>query len=382
MSPLRISLITETFPPDVNGVARTLNRFLHGLKSRGHQVSLLCPHSQLPREPLDEDIPTRQVTGIPIPMYRELRLGLASTSAVRDWWKSHPADVVYIATEGPLGMTARRAALKNGVPFVTGYHTHFDAYSGFYGFSLLQPMIQGHQRRFHNAANCTVVPTNALADQLMQERGYNKVATVSRGVETELFDPARRSQALRQSWGLGDDELALLYVGRLAAEKNIQRVIDCYQKVAANNDKIKLVLVGDGPMRAKLEQQVPEAVFCGTRTGEDLAQHYASGDVFLFASETETFGNVITEAMASGLAVVTYDYAAGRSHIRHGENGFLAPLGDAEAFCHVAQEAVAAADALQPVRKAARETALELHWDRIVERLEAVLLEAANQPKR
>ena len=157
-------------------------------------------------------------------------------------------------------------------------------------------------RNFHNRTDTTLVPTQELRDTLAQD-GYQNLQVVARGVDTTLFHPDKRSAELRQQWGVADDELAIIYVGRISPEKNLPLVLLTFKAMQVCNSKLKLVLVGDGPVRAELQRQNPEYIFAGMRTGEDLAAHYASGDIFLFPSMTETYGNVTVEAMASGRCV-------------------------------------------------------------------------------
>jgi glycosyltransferase involved in cell wall biosynthesis len=197
-------------------------------------------------------------------------------------------------------------------------------------------------------------------------------------VDTRLFDPARRSDRLRGTWGAGPLDPVLIHVGRLAAEKNLPVLAAAYEEARRQAPRARLVLVGDGPARRELQAQFPDAIFAGVRTGEDLAAHFASGDVFLFPSLTETYGNVTLEAMASGLAVVAYDYAAAAEVIRHGASGLLAPYGDSASF--VAHAAALAVD-LERARSLgirARAASAERGWERVVEQLESVLAAAAD----
>jgi glycosyltransferase involved in cell wall biosynthesis len=180
---------------------------------------------------------------------------------------------------------------------------------------------------------------------------------------------------LRRAWGVPDDEPIVIYVGRLAPEKNIDVAIAAYRAMQRQQPSLRFVLVGDGPRRAALEQAHPDLVFCGAQTGERLAAHYASADVFLFPSETETFGNVTLEALASGLVVVAYDYAAARMHIEPDETGTLVPFGDPDAFVDAAVALLRSPERLARMRRGARESVARLSWDRVVERFEALMLE-------
>ncbi|MNJ52819.1 GDP-mannose-dependent alpha-mannosyltransferase [compost metagenome] len=198
-----------------------------------------------------------------------------------------------------------------------------------------------------------------------------------------MFNPGRRNQALREQWGLANDDIALLYVGRLAAEKNLGVLQHCLRAVRQQNPqrRIKLIVVGDGPQRSALQQQLPDAVFCGAHRDQALAEHYASGDIFLFPSLTETFGNVVLEALASGLGVVAYDQAAAGQHIRHGHSALAMP-GDTEAFIDACNWLVEDTEALRRVRLNARQHASRQGWPAIIEQFEHHLREACHPPQQ
>jgi glycosyltransferase involved in cell wall biosynthesis len=297
--------------------------------------------------------------------HRGLRFGLPVQGRLRRLWAESRPDAVYIATEGPLGHAALAAARALGVPALTGFHTQFHQYSRHYGLALLTRPVAAALRRFHNRSDATLVPTGELRAELTAA-GFADVEVLGRGVDVELFSPVRRDPGLRATWGCGPSDLAVLYVGRIAAEKNLDLAVDAYEAIAARHPGARFVLVGDGPALAGLRRERPDYVCTGVRVGAELAAHYASGDLFLFPSLTETFGNVVPEAMASGLPVVAFDYAAAHSHIVSWSNGVKAPVGDRAAFAAVA---LAAAD--NPVRlgqmgRAARETAMVLGWGQVL----------------
>ncbi|HEV3011495.1 MAG TPA: glycosyltransferase family 1 protein [Burkholderiales bacterium] len=367
---LRLAVVTETWPPEVNGVAKTAARFVEGLRRRGHQIQLIRPKQSAGERSTPEEILVR---GIAIPSYPDLKMGLPAKSALERLWSFRRPDVVHVVTEGPLGWSALQAAAKLKLPVVSDFRTNFHAYSGHYGVGWLKKPILAYLRKFHNRTLATMVPTEAMRADL-SAHGFQRLRVIARGVDTALFDPARRDERLRASWGAGPSDLVLLYVGRLAAEKNLPAALSAYEKAGP----VKLVLVGDGPMRRELQARYPDAVFAGTRSGEDLAAHYASGDVFLFPSLTETWGNVTLEAMASGLAVVAFDYAAAAEVVRHGASGLLVPFHDEASF--VDQAAALAADAARARRlgQAARVAAEGRGWDHVVRELESVLFAAAD----
>ena len=367
--PLRIACVTETYPPEVNGVAMTIARLVQSLRARHHHVVVVRPRQAGDLGASSEDVLVR---GLPIPRYAGLRMGLPCMGTLVRLWKQERPDVVHIATEGPLGRSALLAAKALGLPVCSDFRTNFHAYSRHYGFGFLRRPIIAYLRRFHNATQCTMVPTQALHDDLRKE-GFRDLVTVARGVDVRRFDPAHRSEALRAQWGVAPDDLVVTCVGRLAPEKNLVTLVAAFDAIRRENPRARLVLVGDGPMRKELQARCPGAIFAGQRTGADLAVHYASADLFLFPSVTETFGNVTTEAMASGLAVVAFDYAAAQRLIRHGENGALAPFDDTAAFIATATRTAADLANCRVLGARARSGVMALDWDSIAAQVEGVM---------
>jgi len=371
---LRVAVVTETYPPEVNGVSLTIARFVEGLRERGHEIQLVRPRQARAERAVADGAGFHEllVRGLSIPRYPSLKLGLPAKRALERLWSHRRPDVVHIVTEGPLGWSSLRAAGKLRIPAVSDFRTNFHAYSRHYGIGWLGKPILAYLRKFHNRTLCTMVPTEALRAELAA-LGFRGLRVVSRGVDTMLFSPARRSEALRASWGAAPRDPVLLHVGRIAPEKNLEALLAAYAAARGLSPRARLVLVGDGPARGELQARCPEAVFAGMRHGEDLAAHYASGDVFLFPSLTETYGNVTAEAMASGLAVVAFDYAAAAALIRHGENGLLARFGDAEAFAALASRLAGDPAGFVSLGAQARQTAAALDWTRVVRQLETVL---------
>jgi glycosyltransferase involved in cell wall biosynthesis len=236
----------------------------------------------------------------------------------------------------------------------------------------LHRLVLRYLRNFHNRTSDTLVPSADLRDRLLG-LGFKRASVLGRGVDSQLFQPARRRMELRRRWGLLESDLALLYVGRLAPEKNLGLAVNAYRAVKEVCPPARFILVGNGPCSAALQKAYPDLIFCGMRTGEQLAEHYASADIFLFPSETETFGNVTLEAMASGLAVVAYDYAAAKVHIRSGETGVLAPYGDGSSFIDATVRLARAPDLLDKIRRQARDYITSVDWPHVVNRFEMLL---------
>ena len=374
---LDVALVTETYPPEVNGVALSLRRAVDFLRERGHAVEVVRPRqvSDARDHRVDGEMLMR---GMALPLYPGVQFGFPATRRLRARWSEHRPDVVHIATEGPLGWSALRAASWLGLPVTTDYRTHFQRYSGHYGVGSLARTIDAYLRAFHNRAHLTFVSTAALEGEL-RARGFENLVQVGRGVDTELFDPARRSGALRQRWGVRDDGLAVIHVGRLAREKNPGLVIRAYDRVRALRPGARMIWVGDGPMRNALRRAHPDHVHAGVRRGADLAAHYASGDIFLFPSLTETFGNVTLEALASGLALIAFDEAAAAQHARDGTSARLVPRGDDEAFIAAAAEVASSPALLCRLRRHARLAVAQLSWPSVLSAFECHLLAASHR---
>jgi glycosyltransferase involved in cell wall biosynthesis len=368
---LRVAVVTETYPPEVNGVAATLSRVVQGLHRRGHGLLLVRPsQGGADTAPAEPRLRHRLVPGLPIPRYPGLHLGLPAAGALRTQWRRERPDVVHIVTEGPLGWSALRAARALALPVVSDFRTNFHAYARHYGARWLHDPMAAYLRWFHNRCASTMVPTEALRSEL-QALGFQRLRVVARGVDTEQFRPERRSDALRRSWGAGRETTVALYVGRLAPEKNLGLLFDAFEAMRRRWPTCKLVVVGDGPATAGLRNSGVDAVFAGLRRGSDLAAHYASADLFLFPSLTETFGNVVPEAMASGLPVLAYDCAAAGQLIRHGVNGLLAAPGDGAAFMAHAARLGGEREYLSQLGGAALATARAQGWERIIGLVEA-----------
>jgi glycosyltransferase involved in cell wall biosynthesis len=369
----RVAMVTETYPPEVNGVAMSMARLVHGLHERGHRVQLVRPRQTLtPSDVADTRFNEVLTRGCPIPRYPHLSMGLPARRTLVKLWSQQRPDAVHIATEGPLGWSALQAARELDLPVTTDFRTNFHAYGQHYGIGWLAAPILAYLRGFHNQAQCTMVPTDAMRSDLAA-RGFERLHVVGRGVDTRLFDPAQRSAPLRHSWQARDDDLVLAYVGRLAAEKNLDAVLAAYEAVHALRAETKLLFVGDGPLRDALRARCPQAIFAGHRGGADLAAHYASADIFLFPSLTETFGNVTTEAMASGLPVVAFNSAAAGQLIAHGRNGLLAAGTDLPAFVRAALPLARDGALRTSLGAAARETACRIDWRSVVMRFESIV---------
>tara|TARA_R110002072_G_scaffold2252_2_gene18562 strand:- start:21420 stop:22655 length:1236 start_codon:yes stop_codon:yes gene_type:complete len=369
---MQICVVSDTYWPDINGVAMSIHRWFSGLEAIGHQVQLVTtPHPDRTGMHIGYTSAYQTIRALPVPGYREVKIGLPSNRVLTNLWRSQPPDIIYVATEGLLGWFAIKLAHQLQIPVVTGFHTNFQSYSRFYRLGVFQSIIERYLCALHNRAACTIVPTKEQQTHL-SEMGIKNVTVVGRGVDTSLFNPSARSDVLRASWGCEAEDPVIVYVGRIAEEKNLDLVLAAYNRMRAINPGIKLVMVGNGPAVVRIKAGYPEVIFAGTQTEDNLAAHYASGDIFLHASITETFGNVVLEALASGLAVVSYNYAAGRLHISHNQTGLSVPFDDDQSFIEQSEHLVTQPGLIQGLGAAASRYAQTLSWSATIERLEAV----------
>lgn len=348
----------------------TLRQLVEGLVMRGHRVTVCRP-----RQPSDGSQPSTSAwqevlfSGARIPRYPLLRFGFPAFSRLRTLWSQQRPDVVHVATEGPLGWSALRAASRLGIPLSSSFHTNFHEYSQHYGARWMTRPALAYLRWFHNRTRITLSPTREL-NEALEKDGFRGVRLLARGVDTDHFTPRKRDERLRQHWGAGDRDLVVFHVSRLAAEKNYPLLLKAWSVLRTAQPRAHFVLAGDGPMRKSLERLYPWVRFTGFLSREDLARSYASADLFLFASLTETFGNVVTEAMASGLPVLAFDYAAPARFIRSNENGVTVRCGAEDAFLQAARHLGTHDLIRRRLGRAARLTAETIPWGPVVDGFE------------
>ncbi|MEI8039193.1 MAG: glycosyltransferase [Verrucomicrobiota bacterium] len=335
---MKIDIVTDTFSPDINGVAMTMGRLSEGLRQRGHWVNVIhTGSSATTRDPVGDP-------AVPQLADPEGMVGLTKRSELKQRWLNKRPDVVYVATASLLGRSALKAANALGIPVASGFQTNF------------------HQR-----ADCTLTPSRGTVDRLASE-GVGNVHLLGSGVDTELFAPWKRCEALRNQWGADAQTTVAVMVGRVAEEKNFELAMLTFEQMRQARPDVQCVVVGDGPLRRQLAARLPWVRFVGRQTGEELARHYASADILVFSSATDTFGNVLLEGMASGLVTVSFDSSAAALHVLPGINGLQAAKRDPAEFIRHALEALAAhhGGADHDVRRRARQTTERLGWDQVV----------------
>ncbi len=361
---MRVTLVTETYFPQVNGVSRTLGQLVRVLTEAGDRVQLIHPDYGEPTGVADA-LPVRAVS---LPFYRELFVPLPPFGRIKRAIDAFAPDLIHVATEATLGLTALRFARRRGIKVVSSFHTNFDQYTAHYKIGWTRPAVWRYLRWFHNATLETYVPSRATIAEL-EAQGLERLVLWPRGVDGTHFRPDRPGRAtVRESLGFGPEAVVIGHVSRIAAEKNVAYLAAALEEVERRRPEVRVLVVGDGPARADLARRLgPAAVFVGYKTGEDLADHYAACDLFAFASLTETFGNVILEAMSSGLPVVAVRAGGPGDTVRPGVTGALVEPTDPPS--RMADELVGLVDDA-PRRRAAADAARSYAesqtWDAIM----------------
>lgn len=374
---MRIGIVSETYSPEINGVALTVHGFAAGLAARGHSIDLIRPRQPQPHHD-ESGVDALDVRGSALPHYPGVRFGLPCGRALYRRWTRQRPDVVYIATEGPLGWSAARTAARMGIPSCSGFHTRFDHYADHYGVGFLAPLVRDYLRRFHRRTLATLIPTQALAQEL-HAMGIPNARLLRRAVDTQLFHPSRRDDDLRAGWGADAATPVVLYVGRIAAEKNLELAVQAFQAIRQKVPQARYVWVGDGPARAALQAAHPDFIFAGVQRGAALARHIASADLFPFPSLSETFGNVIIEALAAGLPVVAYAEGAAREHLVDGINGYGIESGNAAAFIDAAARLASNPGLIRHMGRAAHAGVAGLSPEAVIREFETLLREMAEE---
>ena len=374
MSELRVAIFTGNYNHIQDGVSLTLNRLVAYLEKEGVPVIVFGPTVDEPA--LEHEGEFFSVPSVPVPGRPEYRLTVGFPDAAQQRLHEFEPTLVHLATPDVLGFRAMRWAQQKKIQIVASYHTHFTSYLKYYKLDMLEMLGWKYIDWFYSQCKHIYVPSPSIANELSQKDIEGGIRIWARGVDTQLFNPVQRDMSWRQSQGFNDDDKVVTFVSRLVWEKNLQTFVDVAKKLG---DEIRPMIVGDGPAMKELQHMLPKAHFTGFITGDDLACAYASSDIFLFPSETETFGNVTLEAMSSGLPAVVADAPGSKSLVESGINGYLAPPRDTGEFAKCVHQ-IAEDDALRDkMGKTARQKALAYSWDNVNSKLLENYREALNE---
>lgn len=369
---MKIALFSGNYNYLREGANQALNRLVGYVESQGHQVRVYSPVTDTPAfEPEGTLVP---VPSIQLPFRGEFQLALGLPMAIRRDLDRFAPDLVHVSTPDILDTRAQTYAIERGLPVVASFHTRFETYLDHYGLGWARPFVEAHLKRFYRRSSHVLVPTLALQDEMQTLRGDHAVSLWARGVDRDRFAPERRDLDWRRAQGIGDGEIALLFFGRLVLEKGARDFVAAVQALRDRGLPIRPLVVGAGPAEAEF-QALPGAVLTGHLDDEDLARAVASADLMFHPSTTEAFGNVLLEAMASGLPAVACDAPSSAMLIAHGENGYLCPPGDAvELLADLAGDG----EKRRRIGQAARAASAAYDWDAasqaVVDAYEALLL--------
>lgn len=361
---LRVALFTGNYNYIRDGVALTLNRLVAFLEKRGVPVLIFAPVAKEPAfQSVGEVVPLPSVA---IPTRSEYRIALGISKAARARLEAFRPTLFHIAVPDIAGYQALKLAEGWGVPVVASYHTRYDTYLRFYGLGFLEAFGQRYMRNFYNRVRRVYPPSESMAEIIRAEGQSQHVEVWARGVESDLFSPVKRDMQWRRAMGIADDEVAISFAGRLVKEKNTGIYMRVMNALTEKGLKVKPLVIGDGPEMAAMKAGLKHGVFAGFLHGEELARAYASSDIFFFPSESETFGNVTLEAMASGLPAVNAIASGSNSLVVEGETGYLVSARD-EAGLAARLETLVRDEALrQRMGEKARARAMTFSWDAIL----------------
>ena len=377
--PLRLALFTDTYPPQLNGVSRTLERLVHAVSARGGTARVYTTTDPGVRTGEDDEALWRRPS-IPFWAYPQLRIAAPILGrAYGDLGRWQPT-LIHAATPFGMGLAGRSCARALGVPLVTSYHTSFNEYAKFYHLGALSQPGWAFIRWFHNGGERTYVPTRAVFEELRALR-FERLALWGRGVESRRFNPGFRTSAWRTRLGADDNTIVVAYVGRLAAEKGLDTAVAAMHRVSAGplgsaargGRRVVFALAGDGPYAAhcrRVAPPPPTTHFVGRLEGRALSEFYASADLFVFPSATDTFGNVLLEAMASGVPVIGADVGPTREILAHG-GGITVPRADAGALAEAIEMLANDPGRRATIGAAGVAYAASRSWDRIFDDLVA-----------
>ena len=362
-APLRVALVTSSYNFIADGVALTLNRLVGYLLAQGVEVQVFAPTADTPAFAHQGEIVP--VPSLPLPARPEYRLALGMAGDVKRQLLDFAPDIIHIAVPDLLGRAALKLAQRHGIPAVATYHTRYETYLKHYWYLAgLEGWLKRYLRDFYGACREVYVPSESTRAALLADGLRDNLKPWPRGIDTARFTPDRRSAAWRAQLGIGADEIVVLHVSRLVREKRLDTLTAALKQVPH-----RIVIVGDGPDRVFAEQQLPKAIFLGFQGGDDLANAYAASDIFIFPSDSESFGNVTLEAMASGLPSVCADATGSRSLVVAGETGFLLAAEDAAGFAGAVNRLAGDQALRKRMGDAGRARALTFSWEETLGRM-------------
>lgn len=369
---MRVAIFTDTYLPDVNGVSRTLGRWAAYLENRGVSLKIFAPQTPDRDSSSYNSSVINRFYSIPFVLYPECKLAIPNPNRIRKSLQQFQPDLIHVATPFNLGLYGQRYAHKHNIPLVASYHTHFDRYLSYYKLQWMEPMLWKYMLWFHHGCKAIYVPSASTLSHL-QDKGMERLEIWSRGVDVSRFHPMVDRQGVLGRAGIPEGKFVYLYVGRIAPEKSVDVLLASFETLPEPvREQSHLLIVGDGPQLKELEEAYshhPNITFTGVMDGKALSELYAAADVFWFPSATETFGNVVLEAMASGTAVIGAAAGGVQDMIKHDSNGLLCPPGDVDSNRNAALRLFQDKAVLNHLSREGRAYSLRQSWSCIFDKL-------------
>lgn len=378
--PLRVAIFSGNYNYTMDGPARALNRLVNYLERHDIEAMVFAPTAK--QAAIEHQGTLISVPSISLPMRSEYRLGLGITPGIKAKLKAFQPTLFHVAAPDFLGYAALRLAKRWGVPLVSSFHTRFDTYARYYGIAGVEKYVTKYLHHFYDQCDQVYAPSQSMVEELRQENLQTDLRIWSRGVDCQRFNPQQRDLAWRRSVGFADDDVVISFAGRLVREKGLGFFAEVLDLLEQRGHAHKVLIVGDGPERERMQKRLPKAYFTGHLTDVPLACAYASSDIFFNPSISETFGNVTLEAMASGVPCVCSKATGSRSLVHNNKTGFMADFGDHEAFVKHLNTLIQSQKTRQVFSAAAVKAAQKFEWDTILGGLVDNYLEVLNKPVR
>lgn len=367
---MRVAIFTDTYTPDINGVALTLNKWVKYLEQHEHEVIVFAPEG---KEQLSNEERIKRYKSFPFVLYPELQAAFPNPINIDKQISQFQPDIIHVATPFNLGLFGRRYAVKNEIPFVASYHTNLDQYLKSYKLNWAKALLNQYLFWFHQECQAVYAPSKQTANHLKQQ-AYPQVKVWPRGVNHQVFEPPQSKDSVKrlvaEKYDLSDKKINILYVGRLATEKSIMILIDSIKELPMSlRLKVQVLIVGDGPIRSELQAEISKhrlpIHLLGFLEGDDLSQIYQAGDLFFFPSSTETFGNVVLEALSTGLPVIGANAGGVKELVVSSHNGILCPPEDTDSFVEALVFLLSSPSVRKYYGNNARDYALKFSWNNI-----------------
>jgi glycosyltransferase involved in cell wall biosynthesis len=376
---LRIAMVSETYPPEVNGIAYAVSRMVQGLQSRGHEISLIRPRNKRSDIPqIGERFAETLVRGAPLSINKNLKLGLPAKDELSKLWSIRRPDLIHIATEGPLGWSALKTARKLKIPSISDFRTKFYTQHQQPGVQWLRGAVMAYLRKFHNSSQCTMVPTSELKREL-SAMGFHNLEVVPRGVDTDLFNPEKRSAALRASWGADEDTLVLIYIMQGNKDKYVKWILRAFKLAKANIGSVKLIVIGTKKSKPISKTQQEDIIASQGLLDSEWPIYLASADFLLSPGPNDGLSHKVIEAMASGLPILTHNSIATSHLLINNVNSLVIQQEEESSFLTSFAQAITQRRMLKDIGLKARQTAMNYEWSYVVERIENIFLSISSQ---